>query len=167
MTLLGTGEKALSIVSTPYPSQCDCFPRYSLRDSVIRSHVVVRIVVRLTLDRSLLSDHVGVAQFAGRRITGGGGGTSLLATSGHARVVTSGLATDEDGRALGKRRAGRRTQRRGCESLKGRHGVWLCVCEGRRPSLWDARRWYHWVSINWKLEMVRATGAPASRRNPM
>lgn len=76
-----------------------------------------------SLSGILLADHLGIAVSRSRRIAGRRRRAILLQdASSHARVVGDGLAADEGGRTLRKRGAGGRTQRRGCESVEGRHG---------------------------------------------
>lgn len=99
-----------------------------LRSPVVGGDVVVGVVVGLALNRALLPDHLGVSVASCGRILRRRGGTAFLATGGHTRVVSGGLAADERGCALGERRAGGCTQRRGCEYLESRHGSWLCDC---------------------------------------
>lgn len=127
MTLLGMGEKELPNVSTLAPTNAFVLsPKWFLRDSIVGSHVVVGLV-SLAHSRGLLGDHLSIAVGGCGRMLGVGRRTALLASQSHAWVVSHGLATDEGGRALRQRRAGGRTQRRGCESLKGRHGGWARV----------------------------------------
>lgn len=89
----------------------------------------------LTVSRSLLGDHLSIAVGRCGRMVRVRRRTALLATKSHAGVVSDSLAADEGGRALGERWASGRTQRRGCESVKGRHGGLLCVSEVAKPAV--------------------------------
>jgi len=71
---------------------------------------------------SLLGDHLSIAVGRCGRMLGVRRRTALLATKSHAGVVSDSLAADKGRRALRERRAGGRTQRRGCESVEGGHG---------------------------------------------
>jgi hypothetical protein len=83
----------------------------------------------------LAADDVGIAVSRSRRLVRRRGrallqsGRLLLqGASSHAGVVSDGLAADEGWRTLRERWAGGRTQRRGCESMEGRHGCGGYMC---------------------------------------
>lgn len=119
-------------------AQSICSPsRLLLRGSVVHGHVVVGVVGG-SLGSILAADHLGISVSRSRRLAGRRGRAILQDGASHAGVVSDGLAADKDGHALRERRTGGRAQRRGCESVEGRHGrggyMW-CTSEVARRAV--------------------------------